>query len=112
MFDENETAEQIRAKRNRLKHDYKDFYNSVSEILFRHDPIDINFETNTDEYEPEVDTILPRLKNCNSVDDVVTVVYEEFQKWFGVESAGERSRYKEIAREIWNLWQNKKNNLK
>ena len=107
MFNENETSEQIRAKRTQLKKDYKELYDSISAILFRYDPIDINFETNTDEYDPEVSTILPRLKDCNSANDVLNVMHEEFQKWFGVEIAGEKSRYKEIAEEIWNLWQNK-----
>lgn len=108
MFDENETAEQIQAKRSQLKKDYRELYQSVSEILFRHDPIGINFETNDDEYEPEVDTILPRLKSCSSVEDVLTVIHEEFTNWFDEDMAGGKSRYEEIAKEVWNVWQNKK----
>jgi hypothetical protein len=38
---------------------------STSELLFRHDPVGINFEVNTDEYEPKAGTILPRLHACN-----------------------------------------------
>ena len=108
MFDENETGEQIQARRAQIKKDYLEFYESVSEILFRHDPIGINFETNDDEYEPEVDTILPRLKNCSSVEDVLKVIHEEFTKWFDEEIAGEKDRYVEIANEIWILWQRRK----
>ena len=41
----------------------------VSAILFEEDPIGINFADNTDKYQPEVDTILPRLKTCHTVAD-------------------------------------------
>ena len=37
-----------------------------------------NFEDNSDEYEPEARTILPRLRSCHSADDVLQVVYAEF----------------------------------
>ena len=104
MFDLNSTAEQIEAERAQIKKKYLEIYQPVSEILFRYDPIGINFETNDDEYEPEVDTILPRLKNCDSAEDVLAVVHEEFQKWFGEEEAGEKEIYREIAVEIWKLW--------
>ena len=108
MLDEDETAEQIKARRNRIKSDYRELYDSVSKILFTHDPIEINFETNDDEYEPEVSTILPRLKNCNSVTDVLIVIHEEFTKWFDEDTAGGKERYEQIAEEIWELWQNRK----
>lgn len=108
MFDENETGEQIQAKRTKLKKNYRELYQSVSEVLFRHDPIGINFETNDDEYEPEVDTILPRLKNCDCAEDVLDVVHEEFIKWFDEDIADDKKTYEEIAKEIWDLWQNRK----
>ncbi len=108
MTDKNSKGAQIRSKRKKIKIEYRKFYDDVSKILFTHDPIGINFETNDDEYEPEVDTILPRLKMCNSAEDVLTVVHQEFQKWFDEDIAGEKSRYKEIAEEIWELWQRRK----
>lgn len=108
MFDDDETAEDIRERREKVKKEYGKLYDSISEILFRYDPIGINFETNDDEYEPEVDTILPRLKNCKSAENVLDVVFEEFQKWFDEEIAGERSNYKEISSEIWHLWETRK----
>src|SRR5215210_2655841 len=105
MFETNETREEVLARRSKAKKEYGKLYETISEILFRYDPIYINFETNTDEYEPEVGTILPRLRNCHSAADVLTVVHEEFQKWFG-EDSGEREVYQEIAEEVWNLWRN------
>lgn len=103
MFDGDETAEQIRARRGLLKNEYGQIFNKISELLFRHDPIGINFEDNADEYDPEVGTILPRLRTCTSSDDVLSVVYEEFQKWFNGE-AGAKENYQDIALEIWSIW--------
>lgn len=84
---------------------YPGFFDDLSALLFRHDPIRINFGTNTDEYEPEVGTILPRLEDCSSAVDMQRVVYEEFVRWFGADIAGPRERYAEIAADTWELWQ-------
>ena len=73
-------------------------------ILFRHDPIGVSSEGNTDEYDPEVGTILPRLSRCASADEVRHVVFEEFQKWFTSDDAGDEMRYDAIAKELWVLW--------
>ncbi|MGI1659458.1 MAG: hypothetical protein ACRKFN_10810 [Desulfitobacterium sp.] len=94
----------VREERQRLKNLYKELYNEVSEILFRHDPIGINFDDNTDEYEPEVGTILPRLTSANSIDDVRLIVHEEFIKWFDKDIAGPIERYSQIAEEVWKAW--------
>jgi len=66
--------------------------------------LSINFEDNTDEYEPEARTILPRLRTCANSDEVVAVVFEEFQKWFGPQIAGGKERYSSLSKEIWLLW--------
>jgi hypothetical protein len=97
--------EQILAKRQRLKAEYGKLFDQVAALLFRHDPVGINFNSNTDEYEPEVGTILPRLKDCNSADGVRQVVHEEFVRWFGADSAGSEQNYAIISEEIWQLWQ-------
>lgn len=97
--------EQINAEKNRLRLVYGSLFDSIAEILFRHDPIELNYGDNTDEYESEAETILPRLKDCHSADDVVNVVYEEFQRWFDSDDAGPKEHYKEIGREVWLLLQ-------
>ena len=104
MFNENETLEHRRARKADIKSEYGRLLDVVCEILFRHDPIGINFEDNTDEYEPEVETILPRLRGCSSSDEALTVIHEEFQKWFG--EAGPRKKYTQISEEIWVIWCN------
>src|SRR5271165_501808 len=100
------TREQILEERRQLKSEYGELFDAISALLFRADPIGISFDNeNTDEYDPEVGTILPRLKNCASADDVLRVVYEEFVRWFdGEDTAGPRERYQPIATEIWQLW--------
>jgi hypothetical protein len=101
----NRTHEEILAERQRLKAEYGEIYDQVAALLFRHDPVGINYDFNTDEYEPEVRTILPRLKACRSADEVRVVVHEEFVRWFSADSAGSEQNYAVIATEIWQLLQ-------
>jgi len=89
-----------REERKRLSSSYKRLLNEVSAILFRHDPIGINFEDNPDEYDPEAGTILPRLRRDLSVEETTAIVHEEFVRWFEAETAGSRERYSTIAAEI------------
>ena len=96
---------EIDAEHRRLRAEYGALFDEVVAILFRYDPIGINFDDNTDEYEPEARTILPRLRSCHSEEDVLAAVYEEFQRWFDPENAGPREHYSTIANEVWTLWQ-------
>jgi hypothetical protein len=99
------TREQILDDRRRLKAEYGELFDAVSVLLYRHDPIGINFGDNQDEYEPEAGTILPRLRSCQSEVDAIRVVHEEFVRWFDADNAGPSERYRDIATEIWHLWQ-------
>jgi len=99
------TREEILEERRRLREKYGELFDSTAALLFRHDPIGINFENNADEYEPEAGTILPRLRGCQSVDDVRRVVHEEFVRWFDAGNAGPEERYTAIASDIWQLRQ-------
>jgi hypothetical protein len=97
--------EEIHENRRRLRAEYGKLFDSVSALLFRHDPVGINFEVNTSEYEAEAETILPKLRSCRTTDDVLKVVHAECVRWFDLETAGPPEHYKEIASEIWQLWQ-------
>ncbi|MGD1024902.1 MAG: hypothetical protein ABR880_19105 [Candidatus Sulfotelmatobacter sp.] len=100
------TREEILQERWQLKAEYGQLFDSVSAPLFRHDPIGIAFDNeNTDEYDPETGTILPRLRNCKCASDVLRVVHEEFVRWFDAGTAGSVERYGDIASEVWRLWQ-------
>ena len=97
-----------RSDRAGVRHRYGDLFDQVSAALFAADPTGINFGSNTDEYDPEASTIIPRLHECHSVCDVQAVIHEEFVAWFGLE-ADDRcaglERYFEPAAVIWGLWQ-------
>lgn len=94
-----------REERKRLSSSYKQLLNEVSAILFRHDPIGINFEDNIDEYDPEAGTILPRLRSGLSAEETTAIVHGEFVRWFERETAGSRERYSAIAAEILTAYQ-------
>ncbi len=104
-----ERINQARAECEKVRSQDPQFFEAVSKAMFDRDPIGINFETNTDEYDSEAGTVIPRLNNCASVDDVVTVLHEEFTKWFEA-SAGAREKYRELAKDIWDLYKNRSHN--
>jgi hypothetical protein len=94
----------LRKERKRLRELHVELFEAVSKILFEYDPIEINFETNTDEYEPEVGTILPRLRACKSEADARRAIHEEFVHWFGADIAGPEEKYADIASAVWETW--------
>lgn len=94
----------IRSDRAALKRKYGVLFKRVSAILFKADLVGINFESNTDEYDPEVGTILPRLGQAKSVHDVAVIVHEEFRRWFNVEESISVEHYQDVAEQIWKEW--------
>lgn len=97
--------QRILEERKQLKAQFGELFDAVAAILFRHDPAGINFDVNTDEYEPEVGTILARLASCKSPEDVMKAVHDEFVNWFDPTIAGPLDRYRDLAIEIWGLWE-------
>jgi hypothetical protein len=97
------TRDEILEEKRRLRWEYGKLSDAVAALLFQYDPVGINFEVNPDEYETETRTILPRLRDCQSVDDVRRVIYEEFVRWFAG-SAGSEEHYAQVANEVWRLW--------
>jgi hypothetical protein len=100
------------AEQRRLRKQYQELFDFVRDVLNRHDPVGIGYTP--DEYEPEVGTILPRLREAADVDALQRIVHEEFCVWFssgsgsrevqianGESTAGPLSRYRGIAEEIW-----------
>lgn len=97
-------AEEIKLQYKRLRSEYGELYDEILQILFRNDPIGINFEINTDEYEPEVSTILPRLMEARSVEDLHKIIHQEFVRWFGADIAGSKAKYTKIAQNVWDAY--------
>jgi hypothetical protein len=79
----------------------RELYDKLLAILDEADPIGIGIKN---EYDPEVGTILPLLAQCSTVHDLECVIYEQFCRWFNVESAGPREKYQPIAVKVWELW--------
>jgi hypothetical protein len=106
-------AEDRAAKQSRFEQTatQRDLVDAVSQILFRADPAGINFETNTDEYEAEAETIVIGLPNAHRPEDVQALTHETFVQWFDAGIAGPIDRYAEMASEIWDLWRRDRGQL-
>jgi hypothetical protein len=87
-----------------LKQKYRLLFETIAGLLFQNDPMGINFGDNTDEYESEAGTILPRLSGARAIEDVQTIVYEEFCRWFGEVETGPSEAYREVSVRIWDAW--------
>lgn len=88
-----------RENRKRLKREYEGLFVDLSKYLFETDPMGINFEINPDEYDPEVGTILPRILELDTADEIAKVLREEFNRWFG-DPAIYRSTYEDLAADV------------
>jgi len=82
---------------------YEQLTGDVEALLYRHDPIGIAFGDNPDEYSPEAGSIVPRLLDVTTVEDVQRIVHEEFVRWFDSDTAGPAAGYQSIAEELWTL---------
>ena len=78
-------------------------YQNILNLLMKFDPIGINFGNNIDEYKPEAESILNQIKETSTREEILLIVHQEFIRWFGVEIAGGKSKYIDIADEIYNL---------
>ena len=74
----------------------------VSKALTDADPLGLlAMGAPDDEYDPEVDTILPRLGRSSSAVEVRAILHEEFVKWFDEKLAGAPEAYQGAAEKIW-----------
>jgi hypothetical protein len=90
--------------RKEIKKQYGKLFDAISAALFEADAIGINIGDNTDEYDPEAGTIIPRLKTAKSAEDVEIIINEEFIKWFGQEYSSSNNEYKLVSEKIWLIW--------
>src|SRR6266542_2700 len=90
-----------------LQENYGELYIEVSQLLRKADPIRlIIMGAPDDEYDPEVSTILPRLREAGSAADVQRIVHEEFTRWFSADIADPATGYGAVSEEIWATWLN------
>ncbi len=87
-----------KARRMEATADARELVDAVSQALFRADPVGINFETNTDEYVAEAETIVIALPKATSPQDVQALTHECFVQWFDPELAGPPSNTRRLLR--------------
>ena len=101
MQPENEARQQHKV----LQKEYGSFYRAVSDILFRHNPMDLDGKRNTGEYDPEIDVLLSRIQEAQYLSALHDLLFEVFRTDFGDENCGERERYEAPASEIWKAYE-------
>jgi hypothetical protein len=75
-------AEQRRAARKRFRVYYHALYDELLDILFQLDPIGVH-KGQTEKFVPELATILPRLREARSPEDVEQIIEQELRRWYG-----------------------------
>jgi len=75
-------TEQRRTARKRYQAHYRALYDALLEILFQLDPIGVHAK-NTEKFVPELATILPRLRDARTAEDVEQILLEELRRWYG-----------------------------
>lgn len=77
-----ENAER-RAARKRLQVRYRALYDEVVDILYEIDPIGVHVDHNAEKFVPEATSILARLRDARSAEDVESIVQQELRRWYG-----------------------------
>lgn len=81
--------------------DYKEIKKKIGGVINRLDPINlISGGAPEDEYDGEVEKIIVLVQNNHDVDSLTEKIYSIFVESFGVEMAGDRGKYLEIAQKI------------
>lgn len=80
-------------------------YTTVRTILLQADPIGIyDPETgNEDEYDSEIEIILKKLPECETIQEVQRMLWKVFSEFFSPSIAGSQESYLDLAKKIFNL---------
>jgi hypothetical protein len=75
----------------------------LSDLFFRHDPVGLaEIGAPQDEYWPEAQDLLTRLREATSQEHLRRIVHSIFLQKFGAEeTCGPESAYEQISQEIW-----------
>ena len=88
-----------------LQKEFGSLYRAVSDILFRHNPMELDGKRNTGDYNPEVDLLLSRIREVEHLSALQELLFEVFVTDFGEENCGSKERYAEPALEIWKAYE-------
>ena len=94
-----------RLKHRMLQKEHGHIYRAISDILFLHNPMELDGKRNTGDYNPEVDVLVSRIREVENVDALQDLLFEVFRTDFGEENCGSRERYKIAAAEIWKAYE-------
>jgi hypothetical protein len=94
-----------RKQHRMLQKEYGSLYRIVSDILFRHDPMELDAKHNIGDYDPEVDALLARIGGAGDVGALQDLLFEVFRTDYGEGSCGERVSYGAAAAEIWKAYE-------
>jgi hypothetical protein len=94
-----------RQQHRQLQKEFGVFYRAVSDILFRHNLMDLDGKHNTGEYDSEVDLFLLRVRDAGNPDALQDILYQVFLNSFGQDNCGTRDRFDGAAAEIWKAWE-------
>ena len=91
-----------RPNKKELKRRYGRLFDAAQMAINDADPIGLlSIGCPQNEYEPEVGTVLPRLRGAHSAEAVQRILHEEFCHWFSDEMAGPLDLYAAPAEAIW-----------
>jgi hypothetical protein len=101
---------ELEAERRRaLKQRYPELVAELTRIFAEDDPMGLMDDDgmNAIEYDGEIGTILPRLGDCESSEDVQAVIAEEFSRWF---NGGGKfpQHFRATAERVWEAWNARK----
>ena len=99
------TDTEERQQHRRLQKEYGAFYRAVSDVLFRHNLMDLDGKHNTGEYDREVDLLLLRIGEAETLETLQGILHQVFENAFGEENCGNRDRYEGSAAEIWKAYE-------
>ena len=76
-------------------------FSELLHIFNKHDPQElIKIGCPTDEYSPEARSIIVQLDKNQTVQEIQTIIYSEFVRFFSKASAGPKNNYKKLAEDI------------
>lgn len=86
-------------------------FEDILALMYLHDPVGLaEIGAPEDEYWPEAEALLPRLREVTSQDDLRRIIHSVFlQKFEAEETCGPESAYEAISQEIWKRFLTEKN---
>ena len=86
-----------------VRKQYGKLYDTILSVLYQADLAKL-CSTDSTEYGPETNTILPMLCRCATVEDVHNLIYSQFCRWFTPSVAGPYDNYRHAAEQIFEAW--------